>query len=882
MTAAPVRTTCPYCGVGCGIVAVPDRCGGAAIAGDPSHPANFGRLCSKGAALGETLSLEGRLLYPEIGGQRVGWDAALDAVADGLRDAHDRFGPQALAFYVSGQLLTEDYYVANKLIKGFIGSPNLDTNSRLCMASSVAGHRRAFGSDTVPGCYADFEQADLVVLVGSNLAWCHPVLYQRLMAARAAHGTRLVVIDPRRTASCADADLHLGLAPGSDALLFSGLLIELDRRGLIDRAAVAATASGLEHALTAAWAAAPDLPAIAAGSGLATGDIARFFDLFAQHERVVTAYSQGVNQSSSGTDKVNAILNVHLSTGRIGRPGMGPFSLTGQPNAMGGREVGALANQLAAHMDYGDPGAIDRVRRFWHAPAIVTGPGPKAVELFERVAQGAIKALWIIATNPAVSLPQSDFVRRALDACPLVVVSDVMRWSDTVARAHIRLSALGWGEKDGTVTNSERRISRQRAFLSPPGEARADWWIISEVAKRLGFGAAFNYRGPGDIFREHAALSGFENGGARDFDISGLATLDDAGYAALTPVQWPVTTSDHAGTERLFGAGGYFTDDRRARFVPVTPRLPTHPTDDDFPILLNTGRERDHWHTLNRSGKSPRLALCAPEPQIALHPMDARRAALADGGLVQLESRWGATVARVRVSADQSCGTAFGPMHWNDQFSSGGRINALGHSAVDPVSGQPELKAIPVRLKSVAIDWEATALLRDRLAAPPASYWALASGIGHWRVLAAGSGEPAAAVAAFAATLPPGERLALQDRAGRRHRLAVVEQGRLVAWIEVAPPGTRTDVTWIASLFAKAAALTDAERRALLAARTGPSTAPEGPIVCACYGVGRARLRRVIREREIGDVPGIGAALGAGTGCGSCIPELRMLLAEAS
>ncbi len=505
------RTTCPYCGVGCGVVAMPDGQGGAAITGDPDHPANFGRLCVKGAALGETLSLEGRLLHPEIGGHRASWDQALDSVASAIATARAEHGPRAIAFYVSGQLLTEDYYVANKLMKGFIGSPNLDTNSRLCMASSVAGHRRAFGADTVPGCYEDIELADLVVLAGSNLAWCHPVLHQRLEAARQRRGTRVVVLDPRRTASCVGADLHLALKPGSDVALFNGALADLDRRGFIDRAAARTRIDNLDATLFAAREAAPSTGSVARQCELAPADVARFFDLLALHKRTVTLFSQGINQSTSGTDKVNAIINLHLATGRIGRPGMGPFSLTGQPNAMGGREVGALANQLAAHMDYDDPAAVDRVRRFWRAPSIAHGPGPKAVELFERVARGDIRVLWIMATNPAVSMPNGDAVRRALETCPLVIVSDAMRWSDTVERAYIRLPALAWGEKDGTVTNSERRISRQRAFLPPPGEARPDWWIVSEVARRLGFGDGFAYDGPAAIFREHAALSGFEN-----------------------------------------------------------------------------------------------------------------------------------------------------------------------------------------------------------------------------------------------------------------------------------------------------------------------------------------------------------------------------------
>jgi assimilatory nitrate reductase catalytic subunit len=445
-----VRTTCPYCGVGCGIQA---RRQGTAVtvSGDQAHPANFGRLCSKGSALGETLSLEGRLLYPEIHGQRVAWDQALDAVAEGLRAVIDRYGPEAVAFYVSGQLLTEDYYVANKLMKGFIGSGNIDTNSRLCMSSSVAGHKRAFGEDVVPGNYEDLEQADLVVLVGSNLAWCHPVLYQRIQKARQARDGRpkLVAIDPRRTATGDSAELHLALKPGTDTVLFNGLLVHLYQQDRLDIDFLEQHTEGFWGALRAAREVAPSIPAVAHRCGLAEESVAEFYSLFARTAKTVTVYSQGVNQSSYGSDKVNTLINCHLATGRVGRPGTGPFSVTGQPNAMGGREVGGLANQLAAHMDF-DPEEVDRVGRFWGSGRMARTPGLKAVDLFGAVGEGRIKAIWIMATNPVVSLPNADAVRAALQTCELVIVSDACADTDTIALAHIRLPALTWGEKDGT------------------------------------------------------------------------------------------------------------------------------------------------------------------------------------------------------------------------------------------------------------------------------------------------------------------------------------------------------------------------------------------------------------------------------------------------
>ena len=492
-----VRTTCPYCGVGCGVRASARPDGGHDIAGDERHPANFGRLCVKGSALGETIGLDGRLLHPKMrepaGGalRDVSWDEALDAVAGGLRRIVDEHGPDAVALYVSGQLLTEDYYVANKLMKGYVGSANIDTNSRLCMSSSVAGHKRAFGEDVVPVCYEDLELADLVVLVGSNTAWCHPILFQRIVKIKEARpDMKVVVIDPRYTATCEMADLHLPLGAGTDVRLFNGLLSFLAEHGAIDTQFVDSHTSGYAEALAAASAGAAtgfDLVQCAKACKVDPHDLLEFYRLFARTERVVTVYSQGVNQSSSGTDKVNSIINCHLLTGRIGKPGMGPFSFTGQPNAMGGREVGGLANTLAAHLELDNARHRELVQQFWGAPVVASRAGLKAVELFDAIEQGRVKAVWIMGTNPVVSLPDSDQAKRALARCELVVSSDIVESTDTNAFAHILLPALGWGEKDGTVTNSERRISRQRAFLPAPGEARPDWQIICDVARRMGY-----------------------------------------------------------------------------------------------------------------------------------------------------------------------------------------------------------------------------------------------------------------------------------------------------------------------------------------------------------------------------------------------------------
>ena len=526
-----VRTTCAYCGVGCGILATPTGGREVVIKGDPDHPATHGKLCSKGTHLGETVGLEGRLLHPMIGKRRASWDKALELVAKKFRDTIARHGPDSVAFYVSGQILTEDYYVANKLMKGFIGSANIDTNSRLCMSSAVAGHVRAFGEDVVPVSYEDLEQADLIVLVGSNTAWCHPIVYQRIQAARSMRGARLVVVDPRRTETCDDADLHLAIRPGSDVALMNGLLAHLRREGLVDEAYLAAHVSepqGFWDALDEGQ----DLWTVAKACDVAPADLSRFYELFAATPRAITLFSQGINQSLRGTDQVNAIINVHLATGRIGTPGAGPFSITGQPNAMGGREVGGLASSLASHMDFA-PDNVARVGRFWAAPSMATKPGLKAVDLFRAIRDGRVKALWVMATNPAVSMPDANMVRDALSICPFVVVSDVIADTDTSRYAHVRLPAAGWGEKDGTVTNSERRISRQRAFLPLPGEARPDWWIVAQVGRRMGWKTAFTYDCAADVYREHARLSAYENDGRRLFDLRRHAAIGNADYQAM-------------------------------------------------------------------------------------------------------------------------------------------------------------------------------------------------------------------------------------------------------------------------------------------------------------------------------------------------------------
>ena len=881
-----VRTTCPYCGVGCGVLATPDGSGGAAIAGDTEHPANFGRLCSKGSALGETLSLENRLLHPEVDGVQASWDAALSTVSEKLRAVAEAHGPDSIAFYLSGQLLTEDYYVANKLAKGFIGTPHVDTNSRLCMSSAVAAHRRAFGSDTVPGCYEDLDEADLIVMVGSNTAWCHPVLFRRMADAKARRGTKFVVIDPRRTQTGQEADLFLGIKPGSDVALFSGLLVHLADNGFRDRAFVDSHTAGLDAALDRARSIAPEVAAVVAATGVPAFDIAAFYDLFAGTRRVVTAFSQGVNQSAQGTDKGNSIINCHLITGRIGETGMGPFSLTGQPNAMGGREVGGLANMLAAHMHFA-PEEVDRVRRFWAAPRIVTGEGMKAVALFEAVARGKIKALWVMGTNPLVSMPQADRIRDALKGLELYVVSEVMADSDTVlglGKTTVLLPALAWGEKDGTVTNSERRISRQRRFLTAPGEARADWAVLSEVGRRLGHNRAFAFSSAAAVFREHAGLSAYENNGTRDFDLGALTDISDAAYDITLPVQWPIPKRSGPkgapqGKARLFGDGRFYTFDRRARFVAVQPPGLAQAVSEDFPFVLNTGRVRDHWHTMTRTGKSQRLSAHRAVPFVEVHPNDAARLGLTEGGIARLRTEHGAAELEVMITDTVVPGCLFMPMHWGSAYASKARVGALVRGVPDPVSGQPELKATPAALEPVAYRARGFLLSRRQVALPEGWWWARASITGGWGVqfaTAASSSAVALMVRGFiqSEALAGFELAEYADHARDRYRCAVYDGARLVACLAYAPAEARPDWEAAKALFAIDEPEA-AERRALLSGRA--ATASAGPVVCACHGVGADVIAATIGAGA-GSVEAVGAACKAGTNCGSCIPEIRKML----
>jgi len=885
-TAGPTRTTCPYCGVGCGVLATRGK-NGVEVRGDPAHPANHGRLCVKGNALGETVGLEDRLLFPQVRGERVTWDAAIARVASEFRRCVTQYGPESVALYVSGQLLTEDYYVANKLVKGYFGTANIDTNSRLCMASAAAGHKRAFGEDVVPVSYEDLERADLIVLVGSNTAWCHPIILQRILAARERRPTmKIVVLDPRRTATTTIADLHLPLAPGTDVHLFNGLLVWLAEHAALDCAYIDAHTNGWQESLAAARASGADLAQVARVCGLDVELLQKFYELFAATAAVVTAFSQGVNQSSSGTDKVNAIINCHLATGRIGKAGAGPFSITGQPNAMGGREVGGFANTLAAHVDLEDETGRAAVKSFWNSPAIASKQGPKAVEMFERIADGRIRAVWIMGTNPVVSLPDANQVRAALQRCEFVVVSEVMANTDTAAFAHVLLPALAWGEKEGTVTNSDRTISRQRAFLPPPGEARADWRILCDVARALDF-QGFEFVSPHEIFREHARLTQRVNEGRRALNLGAWANMSPMEYKNWEPAAWPMPYDPVPHPAPMFSDRRFPHPDGRARFIALTPRPPENAVSEDYPLVLNTGRVRDHWHTMTRTGKSARLASHTPEPFVEINTEDALRFAVRDGDLATLRTRWGSMVARVRTGVAAPSGMVFVPIHWSNAYATNAVVGALVNPVVDPLSGEPELKHTPVAVEPFAADWYGVMLTRASVPPPATNWWTKVQGEQFVRYELAGQSPddwPQEArrllgVAPGAENSPEIDWIEYRDPARQVVRVAWFVGERLEGCLYVDSRAALPERAWIASLFARGQ-VGPAERDSLLAGRAYDRV-EQGALVCSCFGVGRNSIAACARELGAAATIGeIGKRLKCGTNCGSCVAEIQTVMAE--
>ncbi|WFC41579.1 nitrate reductase [Pseudoxanthomonas sp. SE1] len=902
------RSTCCYCGVGCGVLIQTEQDADGTrivgVEGDPAHPANRGRLCSKGLALADSArSLQGRARVPELRHRRgeerrpVDWGLALDTVADRLADIIARQGPDSVAFYLSGQLLTEDYYVFNKLAKGLIGTNNIDTNSRLCMSSAVTAYKLAFGADGPPTCYDDLEAAKTVLFAGSNTAYAHPVLYRRLEDARANDpDVRWIVVDPRRTDTAAMADLHLAIQPGTDVALFNGMLHHLVWEGCIDADFIDTHTAGFTDLKQMLRDYTPRMSADICG--IPAADLVTAAEWFGRSPAALSLYCMGLNQSVHGTDKNLALIHLHLATRQLGRPGAGPFSLTGQPNAMGGREVGGMATMLAAHREIASGEDRAELEALWRLPAghLSAQPGLAAVELFEGLRSGKVKAVWIACTNPVHSMPDIGRIREALQRAEYVIVQDAFRDTDTAPFADVLLPAATWGEKDGTVTNSERRVTRVRAAVPPPAQAKPDFWIAREVARRLearlaipGAPALFDFDDAGAAFDEHRRLTA-----GRDLDMSGL---DHARLDADGPQQWPFPVDASQGQARRYEDGRFATPDGRARFH-TTPYKPVaEPTSSRFPLRLLTGRLRDQWHGMSRTGRVPALFAHAPEPGLRMHPEDAARRGLKAGELVRMASKRGELVLPLELSDEVGSGTVFAAMHWNGQFLSSGGINEVSLPAVDARSQQPELKHAAVRVERAEFGWHLLAARRGDALAMRAAVQPLLTQCGYaalslqaeagaldgvaWLVVRAASAsafpEPWLAALASALALVPGADT-LEYRDARRGL------SRRVAWRGLAQESFIDGLQWIdtqpssqaASLLATAVA-GQAWHASRLSAFAGTTLGARDPIVCVCRQVGESAIRaRVAAGADVADLK---HELGCGTVCGSCLPQLHRLAA---
>ncbi|MFT3817765.1 MAG: molybdopterin-dependent oxidoreductase [Rubrivivax sp.] len=910
---AETRSTCPYCGVGCGVIIEHDDVQITGVRGDPDHPANLGRLCSKGSTLHLTaaahITRQVRALQPlqrmtrGAALQPIGWERALDTVAERIAETVRRHGPDAVGLYLSGQLLTEDYYVFNKLAKGLLSTNNVDSNSRLCMSSAVAGYKQSLGADAPPACYDDLALAQTVFITGSNMAWAHPVLFRRLEDARRTNpAQKWIVVDPRRTETAAVADLHLQIQPGTDVALHHALLHLMLWEGLVDAAFIAAHTTGFEALRDRVR---EFTPAHAARlCGVKEADLVQAARWFASGP-TLSLYCQGLNQSSSGTDKNGSLINLHLATGQIGKPGAGPFSLTGQPNAMGGREVGGLANLLSAHRDLGQAAHRAEVASLWDLDAaeVPARPGLSAVEMFQAAAEGRVKLLWIACTNPLHSLPDAALARRALERAEFVVVQEAYAHTATAMQADLLLPAASWGEKDGTVTNSERRISRVRRAVPPPGQAREDWRIAVDVARRLeqrlgsrkrDGGSLFPYESAQAIWEEHR-----ESTRGRDLDITGL----DWPLLERQPQQWPCPQGQAQGMPRLYTDGRFCTADGRARFVAPVWRAPAEVRDARHPFALTTGRLRDQWHGMSRSGTLGRLFAHEADAVVELHPQELARRGWKDGDLLRLQSRRGELILPARGSDAVAPLQAFVAMHWGPEWLAGDGVNALTLPALDPQSRQPELKHAALRLERASLPWQIVAAawlpaeealaLREALRAAEFAHHAYAGatlfgrepderiGVVFRAAGAAPAPERAGAVAALLG-LDQGPVLRYADaRAGQQRALRLGPDGTLQAFLLA---GDASAQVWVLELLQQrrpAAAF----GRALLAAGAAPPAAamaaPRSPQVCACFDVRQdAIVSTAARCSGSPDarLQQLQQALGCGTQCGSCVPALKGLL----
>ena len=888
-----VRSTCCYCGVGCGVIISTIEGRIVDVKGDPEHPANFGRLCTKGSTLHLTAREEMRALYPEMRNprgevrQQASWDYALDTVADKFAEIIKDHGPDAVGFYISGQLLTEDYYVFNKLAKGLIGTNNIDTNSRLCMSSAVSGYKATLGADAPPGCYEDIDHATCIFIAGSNTAYAHPILFRRIEDARKNNpDLKLIVVDPRRTDTASAADLHLAILPGTDVVLFNAMLHVMLWEGWCDMAYIAAHTNGFE----ALKATVRDftLQHAATVCGVEADDIVLAAKYFATSKATLSLYCQGLNQSVQGTHKNAALINLHLATAQIGKPGAAPLSLTGQPNAMGGREVGGMANLLSGHRDMANQQHRSEMAKLWGVDEVPALPGKTAVELFEAVRTGEIKALWIACTNPAQSMPDLNLINEALNTAEFVVVQEAYRETETTAYADVLLPATTWGEKEGTVTNSERCISRVRSAVAPVGEARHDWQIVvdfaARLATRLGKENVLEYASTEAIFNEHRATTV-----GRDLDIGGLsyALLESAG-----PQQWPLPQGKSLGLKRLYSDGVFPTVDGRAQFVNTKYITVAEDINIRYPLHLNSGRLRDQWHGMSRTGTVGRLFSHVEEPLLSMSAIDMARRSLSDGDLVQVSSRRGKLALRVMASEEMRAGQTFIPMHWGNRYMSGLGVNALTSAAFDAISKQPELKHAAVQVEKLSLPWQMVAMRKgdalNRMSLLQAilKHFEFAS-LGLFGrddelvvLRAAHSGpvadEVLAEIDAILGLDDAAEVMNYRDAKRGISKRALMEEGKLLG---VRLTGETVARDWLKEMIAQG---TDAQtlRPWLFAPLSAPPAgqSQRGRIVCNCLDVSEQEIMTEFRNGL--DLSAIQAKLKCGTECGSCLPELKRLVAQ--
>jgi ferredoxin-nitrate reductase len=699
------KTTCSYCGVGCGIVVKKDKKGKIVVEGDKDHPVNKGMLCSKGMNLHYAMQdTSDRLLYPEMRWsrnhptERVTWDVAINRAAAVFKSIIQTYGPDAVAFYVSGQCLTEEYYIANKLTKGFIGTNNIDTNSRLCMSSAVAGYSKTLGEDSVPVSYEDIELADCFFITGANPAWCHPILFRRLEAHKQNNPEiKIIVADPRKTQTAEMADLHLQINPGTDIFLYNAIARILIENGEIDYDFVNNHTEGFEKYRESVLN--YTVEEAAQECDVPVEDIRLAASYIASAKGFLSLWAMGLNQSVIGVDKNVALISLNLITGHIGKPGSGPFSLTGQPNAMGGREVGGLATMLAAHRSYANPAHREEVAKFWGIEKISEKPGLTATQMIESLERGDLKAIWIVCTNPLVSLPDLMRTEAALRKARFVVVQDISAKSDTLEFADLILPAAGHFEKEGTMTNSERRISHLSKVMHAPGEALPDLEILCRFANAMGY-PGFDYTSAAEVFDEHAALTKGTN-----LDISGLSYAD---LKSKGTVQWPVPEKGHPGTPRLFADKSFFTPSRKARLFPfANPNNQSEPLSEDFPLVLTTGRIRDQWHTMTKTGKVRKLRQHIEKPFLEINPIDALVRGINDGDIVEIENARGCVRVPAKVTGDIKKGVVFLPMHWGKMMNSNlARANNLTSITVDPTSKEPDFKFAAVEVRKYIKNFE--------------------------------------------------------------------------------------------------------------------------------------------------------------------------------